>query len=62
MTIDEFNNYGWSGGLVLTYEGEEHDIISVCFTEKLIAFQPQDNDQLTWVRCENATASRKVML
>lgn len=61
MTIDEFNSFGWSGHMAMTYQGNQHDIVSVCFIEKLLAFQPEDNDQLTWVRCENVTSVERII-
>ena len=38
MTIEEFDSLGWSGRMSMMYKGEQHDIVSVCFVEKLIAF------------------------
>ena len=61
MTIDEFNNFGWSGNMACTHDGEVRKIISVDFVEKLIAFETEDNDQLSWVRCENVSGVERVL-
>ncbi len=53
MTINEFNNTGWSGGMKCIYDGREHDIGSCDFEEKLVGIVVDDHEDLVWVRCEN---------
>lgn len=54
MTIEEFDNKSWGAGSTIGYRGFERAVVSVDFQEKLIAFAPYVDEQLTWVRCENA--------
>lgn len=53
MTLQEFIDTKWAGGMNCIYDGKERSIASVCFTEKLIAFSTEFDDDLQWVRCEN---------
>lgn len=54
MTIQEFNNTKWGAGMRCIYDGQEHKITSVDFTESLIEIQ-DILEQRTWVRCENVS-------
>ncbi|RYF10504.1 MAG: hypothetical protein EOO42_22525 [Flavobacteriales bacterium] len=54
MTIEKFDNTGFTGGMRVRYDGSEYDLVSVDFQEKLIAIDEfgQGHDA-TWKRCEN---------
>lgn len=54
MTIQEFNNTGWSGGMKCLYNGNEHEVGSCDFEEQLVGIV-DSNDDIVWVRCENIT-------
>lgn len=53
MTIEDFNNTGWSGGMRCVYQDKAHDIGSCEFEEKLVGLVVDYDDELKWVRCEN---------
>ena len=54
MTIEEFNEVGFSGGMHMVYQGVSYEICAVELEEKLIAFQLEpDSEQYSWARCEN---------
>ncbi len=59
MTIEQFDNTGFTGGMKCRYKLQEYDIIMVDFEEKLIAINETQTDepelQLDWKRCENIT-------
>lgn len=52
MTIEEFDKTGFTGQMKIEYKGEIHELASVDFEEKLVAYSLNDED-LNWVRCEN---------
>lgn len=64
MTIEEFDNTRWSGGMKCIYQGKEHKIGAGEFEEKLVGLCVDYSDQLAWVRCENIEliADQKNML
>ncbi len=58
MTIEEFDNTGFTGNMRCLYQGKEYPIFSVDFEERLIAINENnqevtDDMQLDWKRCEN---------
>lgn len=60
MTIEEFNEERWSGGMTATMKDDSYknpsktfDIGSVDFHEKLIGLDDPKCDELRWVRCES---------
>lgn len=55
MTIDEFNNTGFGGGMFAMYKGKKFPIFAVAFDEALIALDGvvQGSEHPHWVRCEN---------
>lgn len=62
MTIEQFNNTGWSAGMTVEYRGRERNVASVNFQEKLIGLEsleepdeddPDEDLPFDWVRCEN---------
>lgn len=63
MTIEQFENTGFSANSKIIYNGKTYDVIMVDFEENLIAIDefpedefPEDeyeNKQLSWKRCEN---------
>ena len=55
MTIDEFNNTQWHGGMFGIYNGVKYPIASCNFVEALIALdgECEGDDTPSWVRCEN---------
>jgi len=61
MTIEEFDNTGFTGQMKCEYKGKEYEIISVDFEERIIAINEFDSfddngaDDLDWKRCENIT-------
>lgn len=57
MTLQEFDNTRWSGGMKCTYQGKEHDIGSCDFEERIVGIVVDYSDDLQWVRCENITLS-----
>ena len=54
MTQIDFDDTKWSSGMKMVYENEKHNIVSVDFHERLIAFDAGFDNEVTWVRCENA--------
>jgi len=58
MTIEEFNNTGFSGKMQFTYKGRARDLASVNFEEALIGLVEDclgsDEGDIEWVRCDNA--------
>lgn len=57
MTIDEFKAYRFHSGMKAIYKGCVYQISSVNFEEFLFGLSDEnfdDNDDLIWVRCENA--------
>lgn len=55
MTIDQFNETKWTGGMRITYREKIYDVCSVNFLEKLVAFNLENDEDLNWARCENVT-------
>lgn len=56
MTLDQFKAQRWTAGMRGEYYTATYKIISVKFDEMLIGLQnPLDDNELTWVRCENVT-------
>lgn len=55
MTIDEFNNTKWSGGMFAMYRGQKFPIASCIFDEALVGLDgvTLGSDEPTWVRCES---------
>jgi len=59
MTIEQFDNTGFTGQMKCNYKGKEYEIISVDFEERIIAinetqsFDDDGFDELYWKRCEN---------
>ncbi len=63
MTIEEFDNVGWTGGMYVLYGDETRAVVTVNFIEKLIGLHTphvlgldEDGDEVLdvdWVRCEN---------
>ena len=59
MTIEEFDNTGFTGQMTWMYKGKEYPIYMVDFEERLIAInetQSESYDEVTfldWKRCEN---------
>lgn len=54
MTITEFDNTGFTGQMLVTYDGKSYDLVSVDFQEKLIAINDYGSeDGVNWKRCEN---------
>ena len=59
MTIEEFNQTGWTAGMTARYtDGETYPIASCDFGEKLVGLKgivQNAPDEVSWVRCENVT-------
>jgi hypothetical protein len=55
MTIQEFNNTGWSGGMFCLYKGTKYAIGICDFEEGLVGIVDPQTDDLSMVRCENIT-------
>lgn len=58
MTIEEFNNTGWSGGMTAQYhhDGKNYPVASCDFAEQLVGLKgivQNEPDEISWVRCEN---------
>jgi hypothetical protein len=54
MTIEEFNNMKFCGGMRVLYNGKDYDIVSVDFEEALIGIEEiEGGEDLSWKRCEN---------
>jgi len=55
MTIQEFDNFSWTGNTFVLYhdryEVKKYEVASVNFQEKLIGLL--DDENINWVRCEN---------
>ena len=39
MTLDEFNNQGWTGGMRAEFEGKVYDVINCDFEEKTVGLE-----------------------
>ncbi len=52
MTVEEFDKTRFGAGDKARYKGENYLIGSVDFEERLIALY-ENNEEYTWVRCEN---------
>lgn len=55
MTIEQFDEIKWTGGMRIKYREKEYDVCSVDFIEKLVAFNVTNDEDLHWARCENVT-------
>lgn len=55
MTIEQFDETKWTGGMRITYREKVYDVCSVNFLEKLVAFNTDNDEDLNWARCENVT-------
>jgi len=53
MKIEEFNKTRFGVKTIIKYKGEQFNVFSVDFEEKLIGFVENKDEQLTWIRCEN---------
>jgi len=57
MTIDEFNNTGFTGSMQVKYKNRVRDLFSVNFEEALIGLvedcDGSDEGDIQWVHCEN---------
>ena len=58
MTIAEFDQTGWTPGMLAEYNDEEYPISSCDFVEKLIFMIDEDGDEFV-ARCENVKAVRR---
>lgn len=61
MTIEEFDKIGWNANSKVEYKNAICPVHSVDFEEKLIAIPlylvcggVEDENELQWIRCENA--------
>ena len=55
MTVTEFNNTGWSGGMKCDYQDKQYDIGSCDFEEKTVGLVDGNTDDIFWVQCEHVT-------
>ncbi len=59
MTLEDFNNYKFGTNMFITYKELSWYVISVCFSESLLAIVPTKKDydrrEWQWVRCESVT-------
>ncbi len=59
MTIDQFNNTGWTCGMTAEYHGDRktYAIIAVDFGEQLVGLKGAGSapEEIYWARCENIT-------
>jgi len=57
MTIDEFNNTGFTGNMFARYDNDVWFVMSVDFQEALFGLTPHKKecpaDEWRWCRCEN---------
>lgn len=58
MTIEQFNNTGFTGQMNCRYDGYIYAIASVDFEEKLIGIYEsiegaESREDISWKRCEN---------
>lgn len=54
MQAFHFDKFKWTAKLVAVYEGNEYDVVSVDFKERLVGISDTDDrEDLFWVRCEN---------
>jgi hypothetical protein len=54
MTIDQFDCMSFKSDMKAMYDGQEFDVVSVDFEEKLIGLEdPEFPEETKWVRCEN---------
>jgi len=59
MTAEEFNNTGWTGGMIAIYKEKEYNIVAVDFEEMIVAIDELDDvDDPQWKRCENLDIKR----
>lgn len=54
MEAKEFDKTKFHGRMQVIYKEEKHDLMSVDFIERLFAFNVGTDEDLYWVRCENA--------
>lgn len=62
MTIEEFDNYRFGAGMKVKYKHCVYDVVTVNFGERLFGLGDdscEDDEDLTWVRCENAEVIKK---
>lgn len=63
MTIQEFNNTGFTGGMTAIFKGKEYPIVTVDFEESLIGIDENisgaEPDTVSWKRCENIELKSK---
>jgi len=58
MTIQEFDNTGWTCGMNAEYHGKTYKVASCDFDEKIIGLLGvilNAPEEISWVRCENVT-------
>ena len=54
MEAKEFDEMKFHDRMKLLYKGNKHDLMSVDFEERLLAYNIETDEDLRWVRCENA--------
>ena len=58
MTIEEFDQTGFTGGMKCIFQDKEYGIATVDFEERLIGIYEmipgsESEDDISWKRCEN---------
>ncbi len=55
MEQEDFDKTQFKAGMRVNYKGAEYPVVGVNFEERLLGLGDDfENDDLTWVRCENA--------
>jgi hypothetical protein len=60
MTIQEFDNTGFTGNMKCIFQREEYVVATIDFEERLIGIYEmiqgaENEDDISWKRCENIT-------
>lgn len=55
MSIEEFNKANFHAGMMVEHidHGDQGEIVSINFHEKLIAYRDMPDEEPNWCRCEN---------
>ena len=54
MTLEEFEKTSFGAKMIVIFNDEKRNIVSVDFDQSLIGLETDDEGEVKWVRCENA--------
>lgn len=54
MTKEEMTETLFNSNMIIKYSGKKYQLMSIDFIEYLLGLKDDTNEDILWVRCENA--------